>query len=395
MKNVARYDRGMVRGDAKITEEGYIRANAVVTRSGIFNYQNADGSIRKELRHPDDVWEAESIESMELIPITNGHPSEKLVKSDNSKRLAIGYTGETIKKDGEYVLSKMVVTDQSGVDAILKHGRKELSLGYTVDLEEGEGYYQGQRYDARQRNIRYNHLAIVDRARAGSEARIALDGDDAMEILQEVNEMVKRKIKIDEDNEIMVEETTANYIDRLQDDLKNLNDERDRVAAKERDAREELKRVEDEIKMIKEKLEKTEGERDSMKDKLSMVELDNKKMDSQSEEFKKSVNARCCLLKVAETYLPKPLIEKLDSLSDIQIKKEIISVCRKSIHLDGKSEIYIEAMFDTILDDQKSNKVNVSNVGFNDVKNDSGNPTMDARARMMIKQQNAHKGGEK
>ena len=118
MKNVARYDRGMVRGDAKITEEGYIRANAVVTRSGIFNYQNADGSIRKELRHPDDVWEAESIESMELIPITNGHPSEKLVKSDNSKRLAIGYTGETIKKDGEYVLSKMVVTDQSGVDAI-------------------------------------------------------------------------------------------------------------------------------------------------------------------------------------------------------------------------------------------------------------------------------------
>lgn len=395
MKNVARFDKGIVRGDAKVTDEGYIRANAVVTRSGIFTYQNADGSVRKELRHPDDVWEAESIESMELIPVTNGHPTEKLVKSDNAKRLAIGYTGETIKKEGDYVLSKMVITDSAGVDAIMKNGRKELSLGYTVDLEEEEGYYQGERYDARQRNIRYNHLAIVDKARAGKEARIALDADDAEEILQEVNSMAKRKIKIDDDTEVMVEESTASYIDRLQDDLKNLRDERDRVAAKEKDARDELKRVEEEIAMIQGKLDKTESERDSMKDQLSTVEKDSKNMNSDSEEFKKAVNDRVNLLKVAENYLSKNVVEKLDSMSNLDIKKEIISVSRKSINLDGKSEIYVEAMFDTIIDDQKSNKVNISNVSFNDMKNDSASPTIDARNKMMIKQQNAHKGGNK
>ena len=86
-KNVARYDRGSVRGDAIVTDEGYIRAHAVVTRTGVFLYKNADGSTRRELRHPDDVWNEDSIATMDLIPVTNGHPSEKLVTAENSKRL--------------------------------------------------------------------------------------------------------------------------------------------------------------------------------------------------------------------------------------------------------------------------------------------------------------------
>jgi hypothetical protein len=382
MKNVARYDRGMVQGEARFTDEGYIRAHAVVTRTGVFKYQNPDGSIRRELRHPDDVWTADSISSMEMIPVTNGHPAERLVTAENAKRLAIGYTGETIKKNGAFVLANMVITDQEGVDAVMQHNRKELSLGYTVDVEEEDGEFEGEPYDARQRNIRYNHLAIVDKARAGNEARIALDSQDAFEILTEVLEMAKRKIKIDNE-EVMVEESTADYIDRLERDLKNLTEEK--------------ARVDDEIRMIRDKLDKAEAEKDSMRDK-STAEGETTaqvKMAMDSADFRQAVAARAKLQKVAEEHLDSDELVKLDSMSDQSIMKSVIQKCRKSVNLDGKSEVYIQAMFDTVLDD-RTKHVNLDNVVFQP-RNDADSSesiTAKARQKMMETQQNAHKGGK-
>ena len=375
MNHVARFDRGTIKGDAIVTDEGYIKANAVVTRTGIFLYQNPDGTIRKELRHPDDVWQDASIESIKLIPITNNHPIEKLISAENSKRLKIGYTGETVIRDDPHVLANIVITDQEGVDAVIKFGRKELSLGYTVDLEETPGEYEGEKYDARQKNIRYNHLAIVDKARAGSEARIALDSQDAIEIYIEVVEMSKRKMKIDNE-EVIVEETAASYIEKLLRDLENLEEEKNRV--------------EEEIKIIAEKLEKAEGERDSSRDIISSMEMKAKEMNSDSESFKRAVSDRIKLYKIADRHLDSSVIAKLDSMSDLEIKKQIIKTCRKSINLDGKSHVYLDAMFDTILDDESYKKVNVENVKYNsENKLDSGdyNP-VESRKKMMLNMKN-------
>lgn len=370
--NVARYDRGSVRGDAKITDEGYIRANAIVTRTGVFNYKNTDGSVRRELRHPDDVWNEDSISSMEMIPVTNGHPQERLVTAENSKRLAIGYTGETIKKDGNFILANFVVTDIQGVEEVTKNNRKELSLGYTVDLIEEKGVFDGEEYDARQKNIRYNHLAIVDKARAGSEARIALDAEDAFEIINEGKKMTKKRIKIDAE-EMMVEESTAAHWEKLIKDRSNLEDE--------------LARVKSELEKVNEELDGVEGERDSWREKASMMK-EQEVMSYDSADFKRAVSKRMSLIKVAESTLPSLEHSKLDSMSDIEIKKAVIGVQRKSIKLDGKSEIYVEAMFDTILDDREQTQVKLDNVTFGEVqiKSDS----LSARDKMMEKQKNAH-----
>jgi uncharacterized protein len=377
--NVTRFDQGNVKGEAVLTDEGYIRAHAVVTRTGILKYLNSDGTIRSELRHPDDVWLADSIQTMELIPITNGHPSEKLVTAENAKRLAIGYTGETIKKDGDFILSNLVITDKSGVEAVTTHNKRGLSLGYTVDLEMQPGTYKGEKYDARQRNIRYNHLAIVDKARAGDEAKIVLDELDAEEILSEEDVMTKKTIKID-GKEIMLDESTADYIERLEDDLKNLTEEK--------------ARVEREIVMIEAKLEKALGENDSLKDKMgNMVDKEaGVKISLDSAEFKNALTNRIKLYKLAENHL-KTDQNKLDSLSDLEIKKLIINQCRKSINLDGKSEIYIDAMFDTIIDDQKNNRVNISNVQYKADETTLSNPE-ESRRKMIERQKKAHLGGK-
>lgn len=382
--NISRYDRGEILGEAEITDEGYIKANAIVTRTGIFNYRNGDGSLRKELRHPDDVWNKDSIESMKMIPVTNDHPIEKLVNSENSKFLSIGYTGENVLDKDPFVLANFVITDKNGVDAVIKNGRKELSLGYTVDLEEMPGEYLGERYDARQKNIRYNHLAIVDKARAGAEARIALDSYDAIEVKEE-EIMAQKKIKID-NKEVMVDESTADYIERLQDDLSNLTDERNRVEA--------------EIEMIKEKLEKAEAERDLSRDELK--EAEEKLEESMSEakndssKFKKAVSERVKLHKQAEMHLSSEQVAKIDSMSDSEIRKLIVSTKRPAICLDGKSSLYVEALFDTIIDDHHTTKVNLSNVkSGSGVKSDSSHDTRSSRQKMMDQMQNSSKKGVK
>ena len=229
LTDVARFDRGQVKGDAFITDEGYIKANAIVTRTGVFLYKNPDGTIRKELRHPDEVFKIDSLDSMKMIPVTNGHPQERLVSAENAKRLAIGYTGETITQDGEFVLSNLLITDLASIKDVTERNRRELSLGYTVDLIPEEGSYNDQPYNFRQTNIKYNHLSIVDNARAGSEARIALDSFDAEEILIEEANMAKRKVKIDDD-EILMEDNVANQVEQLLARVANLEAEKSRLA---------------------------------------------------------------------------------------------------------------------------------------------------------------------
>lgn len=378
--SVARHDRGEVRGDAVITPEGYIRANAVVTRTGIFNYKNADGSLRRELRHPEDVWDQESINSMFMIPVTNNHPNERLVDASNFKKLSIGYTGESVKKDGDLVLSNFVINDKDGVDAV-SNGKRELSLGYTVDLDENPGTYNGERYDARQVNIRYNHLALVNKARAGESARIHLDAEDAYEYFEDKEDkIVKRKIKIDAE-EMYVEPQVGDYVDRLENDLKNLSDEKMRVERELSDKEEELKRVNDEIAMIRRKMESTEAERDAMKDRVSDMPV----ISYDSDEFRRAVSKRKELEKAAEGVLASEQLVKLDSMNDMDVKKAVIGKIRPKINLDGKGEVYIDVLFDTIVDESKSHvKTNSAKLG--EVKMDSDmNDVEAARKEMLVK----------
>ncbi len=373
--NVARYDRGLVKGDAVVSPDGYIKANAVVTRSGIFEYQNQDGSIRRELRHPDHVWNDDSIQSMKMIPVTNGHPKERMVTPENFKKLAIGYTGENIVKDENHVMANFVITDKEGVDAVIKFGRKELSLGYLVDLDETPGEYEGEKYDAMQTNIRYNHLAIVDKARAGEKARIALDRCDAVEFINEGINMSKRKIKLDDDMEVMVESSVADHVERLEKDLKNLQDERDRV--------------EDEIKMIRNQLDKALVERDNFKDQVSeMQPVLKSNMDEA--KFHAAVKERCQLVEIAKDYLGSSVTSKLDSMSNLEIKKEVIRTAKKTVNVDGKNEVYLDGMFDLIVEEKSAKKVNLDGVKFDSsIKQDSNrNPLEKARAEMINKSKN-------
>jgi len=156
------------------TEEGYLVDHPIVTTCGIFEYKNEDGSVRRELRLPEDVFDKKSLQSYKGKPIIITHDAGEVSK-DNVRREQIGTIMSEGYQDGNNVRCEIIIHD---TNALKWCGLKELSLGYSLDTEETPGVWEGEKYDCIQRNIEINHLALVGEARAGDAARLNIDGKD-------------------------------------------------------------------------------------------------------------------------------------------------------------------------------------------------------------------------
>lgn len=174
-----RFDTTRLARRPEFTPNGWLKADATLTRCGVFKYRNADGSVRRELRHPDDVFNQDSLATLELVPVTDRHPPEELLDGDTTKSRQVGQVGDSIRRDGGEVLGRILVTDSEMVRQVAAKQVFELSCGYECRMDAEAGTFDGEAYDVRQRDIRYNHVAIVKVGRAGS-ARIHLDAGDAM-----------------------------------------------------------------------------------------------------------------------------------------------------------------------------------------------------------------------
>lgn len=196
-----RIDIGTLRPATKLPD-GRLRAEGYLTRAGVFEYANPDGSIRREYRPANEVFHDDSLATFALVPLTDDHPPEML-DAGNARKFAVGSIGENIRRDGDHVAASLVVFDAATIEK-MEAGKVELSCGYKCDVAETPGVAPGgERYDAVQTNIRGNHVALVDRARAGGNARVRMDAatmitrtrkDGPMEELQAENEALKQKI---------------------------------------------------------------------------------------------------------------------------------------------------------------------------------------------------------
>lgn len=181
MKQV-RYDAVEVK--ARITPEGYIFDTPSLTRTGVFEYVNPDGSIRKEYRPESSVFHEDSLKAYKGLPITWKHQS--YVNRDHTNAF-IGSVLSEGRQDGENLTAEVVIYNPECIEK----GDRELSLGYSLELDETPGVTPcGQRYDAIQTNIIPNHLAVVTKGRAGT-ARFNLDSIDE-DIMEE--KALKEKI---------------------------------------------------------------------------------------------------------------------------------------------------------------------------------------------------------
>lgn len=161
------------------TEEGYLVDRPIVTSTGIFEYRNPDGSMRRELRLPEEVFDPASLESYRGKPVVLTHDAG-LVTKDNVRDYQVGTIMSDGYRSGSDVRAEIIVHD---TDAMKRSHLRELSLGYNLDLDETPGEWKGMHYDAIQRNIRINHLALVRDARAGDQARLNIDSRDGTTLI--------------------------------------------------------------------------------------------------------------------------------------------------------------------------------------------------------------------
>ena len=174
MRKDYRIDKGG-RITSKIDENGYLRIDGVVAHVGILEYMEDDGTVIRELVPEETLFDEESLKSLAGAPVTLQHPPV-MVTPSNYKEYSQGSVNGMPKRDGDNLVASMLVIGNEALHAVEYEGVSELSPGYSVDLDETPGEWQGQKYDRVQRNRRYNHQAIVDAARGGSVCSLRFDG---------------------------------------------------------------------------------------------------------------------------------------------------------------------------------------------------------------------------
>lgn len=371
MRNVQRYDSLQLVAGAVIDTDGFMRDSPIVARTGVYEYRNPDGTIRREYRPADEVFASDALNSFRGKPITVLHPKKGKITAANAFGTAIGsILSDGYPKDEKYVACDIVIF---APDKIGKH--RELSLGYRCDCEETPGVSpDGQAYDAIQRNIRINHLAVVPVARAGMKARLNCDGD---EIFESEGTQNMSKFKID-GVEHEVHEAVANYITALQSradaaeaGLTATKETLAGVTASKTELQTKLDAMTGERDGVQGKLDAMTAERDSLKSKVDAAEADKKAaVDKAVEDTKKEVKERAEL----EADAKKAKCDKTDGMDNKALKIAIIKAVRgDSLNFDGKSDDYVNAYYDSIRGDLDSNAAGSQlRKIFNNDNNNSG-----------------------
>lgn len=362
--------------DTYFTPEGYLIDNPILTRVGIFEYHNPDGTIRRELRLPEEVFAAESLASYKGKPVILTHEAG-LVDVENVQQEHIGTILSEGIQDGDNVRAQIVIHDAESLD----YGLRELSLGYTQTPDETPGVWNGQPYDAIQRNIQINHLALVEKARAGEQARLNIDGEEQggnqmskarkdgltpEEITRLVEEYKQRQAQRMENTNPTADEGTnpdeQTTDEGEKDPVQEVKDRRDRRDASgdcetmdeasgviaQQD--EDIQKLLDFIAQLQAKIDfdeasaeeevKTDGEGENAEANADEGEHQEDPLNMDSIDA--YVNQKIELIRLGD----KLNLDGIETMKPMDAKKAIIKKVHPNIRLDGKDTAYINAMFD-------------------------------------------------
>lgn len=163
-------DRGSILLPPKpeLTEEGFLRCFMRIAKTGELKYRNADGSERIEVVTPEVLFSKDSIDSFKMKPITLLHPPRR-VTPENAMQYQRGMLGHYALVDGDFLGFVGTVTDRTAIDTLLRGDAREASCGYDAPSELRS---DGKVYQLKRKG---NHTAIVPAGRAGAEVRFNVD----------------------------------------------------------------------------------------------------------------------------------------------------------------------------------------------------------------------------
>jgi uncharacterized protein len=213
------------------TPEGFLVCHDVpIARTGMQLYSSdevpledaGNGEVRV-YRDPEEVFRPETIASFEGKAVTVEHPND-FVTPDNWQQLAVGTVQNVRRGEGlqdDLLIADLVITDAAAIKYVNEE-LPEVSAGYEAAYEQDE---PGR---GSQRDIVGNHVALVERGRAGPRCSIqdketimtkrtfwdrlmtAVKAKDAEAIAAELKEAQQAKA----DDEGSTEEKVDNDLDR-------------------------------------------------------------------------------------------------------------------------------------------------------------------------------------
>ena len=312
------------------TNDGYLVADARVARTGIQIYagrevdpDNVHGMRdRAEVRvyRPEaEVFDAAAMRSYAFRPVTLDHPAEA-VTADNWRAVAVGQTGADVVRDGDFVRVPLVLMDAAAIAAV-ESGKRQLSMGYSTELTFQDGKSpDGVAYDAIQKSLRMNHLAVVAEARGGPDLTI---GDETREEKRMADAIKTRAVLVDG---LTIETTDqgAEAIALLQGRLTDAA-----KAASVSDAAHDAAIASKDAAL---------AAKDAEIDALKASVLDAAALDAR-------VASRSDLIAKAKAIAPAI---KTDGLGDDAIRKAAVAARLGDAVVAGKAQAYIDARFDIL-----------------------------------------------
>jgi hypothetical protein len=328
--------------------------------------------VRRELRPPEEVFNADSLNSMKLKPMTNDHPDEK-VTPENAKSLQIGSLGNNPSdwissyatlfpsdmterglsgSDGFHIAIDMTVTDAEAIRNIEQNNKVALSMGYICEIDDTAGVWCGITYDCVQRKIMYNHCALVDGARAGDSARIRLDSTDILKdsgaaVLVNITSGVTRgdQAKDQEDKSMKFRLDNGMEFDAPEGFVQAYVSMKEKADAAVSRAGAAEKTAAD----SKAALSTMEAQRDTEKARADKAEKELKDAKTALDDPKRIDQAIATKLALYDA-ANKAGVEIKNDMTDLDIQKAVILSVFPESKFDGKDETYIAARFDATVD---------------------------------------------
>lgn len=317
------------------TQEGFLKVRGRVARTGIQRYYGVDLGIEEHpflmfsiYRPPSVVYDSEFLERFCGLDVTNGH-TKGGINANNFKDLTCGVviSNATREEGTEYIVCDLLIKDKDLIWQV-ESGKKEISLGYdsVIDMTPGE-LDSGEKYDGIVTAIPHvNHVAIVNKGRAGGARLLDSMGEKTMKI-----KVGTVEVELSDELGTAIDAEVQKINAQVQDQSARIND-----------------------------LNKQKAESDAQIERLKAELADAQSKVMTPEQLSQKI---ATLAKVREQAISIAGDDFVcDSVDEVEIKRQALSKAIVDREFADQAPEYINAFFDACLDQQAQTKQSHQNV---------------------------------
>lgn len=161
---------------------GYVEIKGnPISKVGVYPYLGSEigapepDRVYRVYRPAEELGHPETIASFRLMPMVDEHSmlgSESEGLTPAERKGVQGVVGEDVYFDPPYLRGNIKLYSEAAKSLVRTGAKRELSPGYRCIYDFTPGAFDGEQYDAIQRTIRANHLALVEEGRTGPDVAV-------------------------------------------------------------------------------------------------------------------------------------------------------------------------------------------------------------------------------